>query len=217
MSFFMNLRRVVPASGGLFAILLVCSVLTLPGACQSDNQPGNDGTGGKGSGGSGGGVSQGGSGSGGSGSGGAGRGGAVGRGGAGGAGTGGATGGGAGGASATGGAGGGSSPYANFASVKEVAMVLCGGSDCHNPKDNPPTLLDEATLYSTLMTFVADKCGNRVLVKPGSPSESAFYLAQMGQCGDGIPQMPKGCVDNCTPPDYLDGIRQWIQDGAPED
>jgi hypothetical protein len=76
--------------------------------------------------------------------------------------------------------------------------------------------LDEAKLYSTLMTFVADKCGNRVLVKPGAPSESAFYLAQMGQCGDSLPQMPNGCVDNCTPADYLDGIRQWIENGAPE-
>jgi hypothetical protein len=28
--------------------------------------------------------------------------------------------------------------------------------------------------------------------------------------------MPKGCVDNCTPPDYLDGIKQWIAAGAPK-
>jgi hypothetical protein len=28
--------------------------------------------------------------------------------------------------------------------------------------------------------------------------------------------MPFGCVDQCTPPDYLEGIRQWILNGAPK-
>jgi hypothetical protein len=115
------------------------------------------------------------------------------------------------------GAGGGSSTLANFASVTDVALTLCGGSDCHNPHDNAPTLLDASALYQTLMTFVAEKCGNRVLVKPGAPEDSAFYLAQAGRCGDELPQMPKGCVDNCTPPDYLEGIWQWIENGAPRD
>jgi hypothetical protein len=178
---------------------------------------GATGSGGLAPGGSGsGGVTQG---EGGSGSGGSGRGGAGGLAGSGGSAAGGSSGdAGAGGASPTGGAtgtGGSGSAYANFASVTDVALALCGGSDCHNPGNNPPSLLDEATLYSTLMTFVADKCGKRLLVKPGAPTESAFYLAQMGQCGTDLPRMPKGCVDNCTPPDYLDGIRQWIQNGAP--
>jgi hypothetical protein len=72
-------------------------------------------------------------------------------------------------------------------------------------------------LYSTLMTFVSQKCGNRVLVKPGSPEDSAFYLAQAGLCGNTLPRMPFGCVDRCTPPDYLEGVRQWIQNGAPQE
>jgi hypothetical protein len=28
--------------------------------------------------------------------------------------------------------------------------------------------------------------------------------------------MPLGCVDNCTPADYLEGVRQWIANGASE-
>jgi len=28
--------------------------------------------------------------------------------------------------------------------------------------------------------------------------------------------MPFGCMDQCTPPDYLEGIRQWILNGAPQ-
>jgi len=100
--------------------------------------------------------------------------------------------------------------------MHEIVFTLCGGSGCHQPGDTPPSLLDDAKLYSTLTTFVSTKCGNRVLVKPGSPQDSAFYLAQAGQCGNGLAQMPFGCVDQCTPPDYLDGIRQWILNGAPK-
>jgi hypothetical protein len=105
---------------------------------------------------------------------------------------------------------------ANFATMHEIVFTLCGGSGCHQPGDTLPTLLDDAKLYSTLTSYVAKKCGNRVLVKPGSPEDSAFYLAQAGRCGDTLSRMPFGCVDQCTPPDYLEGIRQWIQNGAPK-
>lgn len=100
--------------------------------------------------------------------------------------------------------------------MHEIVFTLCGGSGCHQPGDTPPALLDDAKLYSTLTTFVSKKCGNRVLVKPGSPEDSAFYLAQAGQCGSSLAKMPFGCVDQCTPPDYLEGIRQWILNGAPK-
>jgi hypothetical protein len=130
------------------------------------------------------------------------------------------TAGGAGGAPAaaggTSGSGGSSSTLANFATVHDIVFTLCGGSGCHQPGDTPPTLLDDAHLYSTLLTYVSTYCGDRVLVKPGSPQESAFYLAQSGRCGNSLPKMPLGCVDNCTPPDYLDGVSQWIENGAPE-
>ena len=189
---------------------------------------GSGGTGGIGaggrsaSGGTGGGAGGGGTGSGGSaGSGGAGSGGTTSSGGsAGSGGTASSGGAGSGGASATGGSsglGGSSSQYANFATVSEIVQAKCGGSGCHNG-DTPPSMvgISDAKLYTLLTTFVSKLCGNRVLVKPGSPDQSAFYLAQEGLCGNTLSQMPLGCVDNCTPVDYLDGVRQWIANGAPQ-
>ena len=108
---------------------------------------------------------------------------------------------------------GGGSPYANFATVREIVLFKCGGAGCHSG-EREPRLVDEAKLYSTLTTYVSPRCSSRVLVKPGSPEESAFYLAQKGLCGTNLPQMPLGCIDNCTPSDYLEGVRQWIANGA---
>lgn len=118
-----------------------------------------------------------------------------------------------GGASATGGA----SQYANFATVTQIVQVKCGGSGCHSGGGQAPLLLgvDNATLLSTLKSYVVKDCGNHVLVKPGSPDDSAFYLVQKGACGQKLPQMPLGCSDEtCTPPDYVEGVRQWIANGA---
>ena len=94
---------------------------------------------------------------------------------------------------------GGGSPYANFAAIREIVLFKCGGAGCHSG-EREPRLVDEAKLYSTLTTYVSQRCGNRVLVKPGSPQESAFYLAQNALCETNLPKMPLGCVDNCTPP-----------------
>jgi hypothetical protein len=118
----------------------------------------------------------------------------------------------------------GTSALATFANVKDVVNNTCFGSDCHTQGDREPFLLalgaaplSDADLYKKLTTYKTSMCGARMLVKPCAPEESAFYLAQAGMCGD-IPQMPFGCVpayDNCTPDDKLEGIRQWIANGAP--
>jgi hypothetical protein len=167
---------------------------------------GGSATGGNGSGGSGGSAS-GGSGGSNSGSGGKGSGGSV---------------SGSGGAVASGGSSG-TPGLATWANLRDVVDNTCFGSDCHVQGDRQPFLLalsaaplSDADLYSKLTTYKAAMCGNRVLVKPGAPDESAFYLAQAGMC-DGLPQMPFGCVpayDNCTSMDKLDGIRKWIAAGA---
>jgi hypothetical protein len=135
--------------------------------------------------------------------------------------------GGAGGAVPSGGAGGGdpgsgggagSAQPASFATVREIVNATCGGSDCHQPGGTPPALLtDDARLYANLLSFVAKACGGHVLIKPGAPQESAFYLVQTGGCDDPSFKMPLGCVDRCTPPDYLEGVRQWIIQGAPRE
>lgn len=118
---------------------------------------------------------------------------------------------GGGGGGATGGA---VSEYAHFLGMAEIVTYKCGGAGCH-AGEMEPRLVDDAQLYGTLTSFVAKRCGNRPLVKPGFPDESAFYLAQRGLCGTDLPLMPLGCVDNCTPPEYVAAIREWISRGAP--
>src|SRR6476620_8164613 len=117
----------------------------------------------------------------------------------------------------------GTSALATWANVRDVVDNTCFGSDCHTTGDRAPTLLaissaplSDADLYKTLTTYKTTKCGQRVLVKPCSPDESAFVIAQAGTCGD-VLQMPFGCLpqyDNCPPADKLEGIRQWIANGA---
>ena len=185
----MNTRRSI-----LVRTFLGFSLLLAVGACVPASDPVGGGSGGKGSGGSG----SGGSGSGGSGSGGAGSGGS-----------------GSGGLSGSG-SGGADTPPATFATVSQVVGFYCGGPGCHGGGDTPPNIygVSDAQLYTTLTTFTSTMCGNRLLVKAGAPQDSAFYRAQAEMCQP-LARMPKGCVDACTPPEYLDAIRQWIANGAP--
>jgi len=123
----------------------------------------------------------------------------------------------------------GTSELATWANVRDIIEgsspppMGCFGADCHTAGDRKPTLLglnstplSDAVLYDTLTTFKTTKCGKRVLVKPCAPDDSAFYLVQANKCGD-MPRMPFGCLpefENCTPADKLEGIRQWIANGA---
>jgi hypothetical protein len=123
----------------------------------------------------------------------------------------------------------GTSALATWANVRDVVNT-CSGADCHESREplmiGSPTPLSDAALYSKLTTYVAPQCGGRKLVKPCAPDDSAFSRAQTGMCegiagtllGAPLPYMPYGCdpmYDNCTPPDKLEGIRQWIANGAP--
>jgi len=112
----------------------------------------------------------------------------------------------------------GSSSNGTFAHVKEVITFYCGGTGCHNAGQEPNLFPgNDATLYKTLTTYKVSKCGNRVLVKPCAPDDSAFYRVQTEPTGcSPLPQMPFGCGQgSCTDPDDLDGVRQWIASGAP--
>jgi hypothetical protein len=120
----------------------------------------------------------------------------------------------------------GTSALATWANVRDVVDNTCHGSDCHTTGEREPFMLgvnsvplSDAALYAKLTSFKADLCGNKLVVKPCAPDESAFYLAQAGMCGPDFPFMPFGCspmYDNCTPADKLEGIRQWIANGAPQ-
>jgi hypothetical protein len=123
----------------------------------------------------------------------------------------------------------GTSTLATWANVRDVVST-CSGSDCHESREpvmiGSPTPLTDAALYTKLTTYVAPQCGGRKLVKPCAPDDSAFSRAQTGMCegiagtllGAPLPYMPYGCdpmYDNCTPADKLEGVRQWIANGAP--
>jgi hypothetical protein len=118
--------------------------------------------------------------------------------------------------------------WANVRSIIEPDSAQpggCFGADCHRQGEREPVMvgtisdpLSDTDLYNKLTTYrTSAKCGNRVLVKPCAPDDSAFYRAQAGTCGE-LPQMPFGCLpefENCTPADKLEGLRQWIANGAP--
>ena len=123
---------------------------------------------------------------------------------------------------------GGTGDKATWANVRDILapdypIGGCFGADCHTEGDREPFLfglnsapLSDADLYRKLTTYRTVKCGQRLLVNPCSPNQSAFYLAQMGLCEE-LPQMPFGCEpanDNCTPDAKLEGLRQWIANGA---
>jgi hypothetical protein len=120
----------------------------------------------------------------------------------------------------------GTSTLATWTNVRDVVDNTCAGADCHETRE--PLMigstgpLSDTALYSKLTTYVTTMCGGRMLVKPCAPADSAFHRAQAGMCegaaGTPLPYMPFGCdpmYDNCTPADKLEGIRQWIANGAP--
>jgi hypothetical protein len=116
--------------------------------------------------------------------------------------------------------GGGASPYANFSTVQQIVQFKCGGGSCHNSVQNP-MFASAPDLYTALTTDKAPDCMNYTLVKAGDPTHSAMYLAVAGLCPC-VPQMPDGCTGgdpnnpeySCLPPDYIEGLRQWIANGA---
>jgi hypothetical protein len=103
-------------------------------------------------------------------------------------------------------------PGPNFATVRNIAASRCGVPGCHVGAMQPP-LQDTPDFYATLTSYRSSSCSGFRLVEPCKPEESAFYLAQMGQCPN-IPRMPLECTDNCTPADWLEHVRNWIANGA---
>jgi len=125
----------------------------------------------------------------------------------------------------------GTSTLATWANVRDVVDNTCAGADCHETREplmiGSGAPLSDTALYTKLTTYVAPMCGGRMLVKPCAPEDSALYRAQhattrcegiAGGLGTPLPYMPFGCdpmYGNCTPEDKLEGIRQWIANGAP--
>ena len=116
----------------------------------------------------------------------------------------------------------------SFATVKLVfggggGIESCAAAPCHGAGGNAPpgapvTLADNDQLYANLTTYVSMACGNRKLVTPGKPAESALLQILRGPCGL-TPQMPYQCKPadgTCIPDEYVAAISQWILNGAPK-
>jgi hypothetical protein len=126
--------------------------------------------------------------------------------------------GGAGGGGGGGGAGGGGgmAVEASFNTLKSIIQMSCFGGLCHDLPEHPLQLKVDDKLYTTLTTHMTDGCG--ILVKPGSPQESALIKLLKGPCGD-IERMPSGkCFvdgdEGCVSPEKIAALEEWITQGA---
>lgn len=106
--------------------------------------------------------------------------------------------------------------FARVAELVEYYCVTChvGPGTCSHA---PDLQNDQGQLYETLTTWTSPKCGDRKLVDPGNPDNSAIVLSMESGCGE-LPRMPYGCaVEGCQADPYLPDLRQWILDGAPQE
>jgi hypothetical protein len=121
------------------------------------------------------------------------------------------------GGSAGGGAGG-SGPTLAFSEVAPVVNQSCGRMGCHGTGFGAkmPTLTSAnlQTLYQNLTSTMVPECGNKPLVSPGNPANSAILSLVKRECGDFF--MPADCMNTpCLPQATIDTLTDWIQGGAP--
>jgi hypothetical protein len=108
------------------------------------------------------------------------------------------------------------------------SSIFCAGSDCHGGVDKRLDLRDDGDLYYELTTWISELCGNKFVVNPGNPDQSAILDVLTTGCGavapncligqECIPQMPVNCTPgfDCVAPEKIEAIRQWIANGAPQ-
>lgn len=119
---------------------------------------------------------------------------------------------------------------ATFDTLKVILTentVNCSSSDCHGGFEGRPDFRDTPGLYERVTTWYSDICEMNV-VTPGNPDQSAILKVLTTGCGDVydrcligtecIPRMPLNCEDgfDCIPPAYIEALRRWIAEGAPE-
>lgn len=80
---------------------------------------------------------------------------------------------------------------------------------------------NDETIYQQLLDTAIERCGNRKLLAPGDPDNSALYLVLNGTCG-GVGKMPLGCYEDefynyCTDSADRERLRLWIAAGAPQE
>jgi hypothetical protein len=107
-----------------------------------------------------------------------------------------------------------------FTTVSSLLNTTCGVSTCHGTGvgAHMPTLTNTnpQTLHTNLTTFMVPECGNKPLVDPGDPTNSAIISLVNKDCGQLF--MPASCspqMDPCIPQADIDTLTDWIEGGAP--
>jgi uncharacterized membrane protein len=95
--------------------------------------------------------------------------------------------------------------------VREIADGQCMG--CHSAQAAFGQLDLQTDLYGALVG-APDSTGQGILVDPGSPDTSVFYLKITNQQATGT-DMPPGTGG--LPTEASDLVKRWIEDGAPEE
>lgn len=99
-----------------------------------------------------------------------------------------------------------------------MVNLSCGKMGCHGTGFGAkmPTLTNAnpQTLYQNLTNTMVQECGNKPLVSPGNPANSAVLALVKRECGDFF--MPADCMNTpCLPQASIDTLTAWIQGGAP--
>ena len=96
--------------------------------------------------------------------------------------------------------------------------TTCAKAGCHGTGFGAkmPTLTNTnpQTQYQNLTNTMVQECGNKPLVDPGDPANSAILALVQQDCGEFI--MPADCdSDPCIPQANIDTLTAWIQGNAP--
>jgi hypothetical protein len=127
--------------------------------------------------------------------------------------------------SAGSGAAGQAAPAATFSAVYAMMFPMETNARCNACHANPANDvgngklqmgMDKASAYKALVgvASASSRCMNKILVAPGQPDSSLFYLKLTATPPCGV-RMPNG--GNAFTSDQLEMVRSWIAAGAHDD
>lgn len=108
------------------------------------------------------------------------------------------------------------SPAPTFSELQtEIFSQSC--TQCHAGNGAPQGLdLSEGNAYDNLVNVQSSEVSDLDLVEPGNPDDSYLVIKLEGgaRMAEGTAQMPLGAPSLSQ--DKIDLVRQWIEDGAPD-
>jgi hypothetical protein len=112
--------------------------------------------------------------------------------------------------------GGGGGNEATFAAVQsQIFTPSCALSGCHNSTSQASGLdLTAGSAYGNIVNVASSEQPGVDRIEPGEPSESYLYLKVTGDSSISGSRMPLGRP--ALSGDLIDLLRDWIEDGAPD-